>query len=135
MFPEPRTAPLQLGASGRLCNDVMWPPASRLAASGKDLSVLAQGPLPYGGPGTGHHSHRGVPSIAACFPSPLEALRRTPVQPRESGQAWTGVKLPSCLGGLKKPLQRLACCHNEWFSSELPSSLWLCCRQAFVCLG
>lgn len=68
-FAEPSTAPLQLGAPGRLCDDVMWSPASRLADCGKDLSVLAQGPVPYGGPGTGHPSHPG-PSFHFCT-SPL----------------------------------------------------------------
>lgn len=65
-------APLQLGASGRLYDDVICSPASSLAACAEDLSVLAQGPVPYGGPGTGHHTHPGFPSTSVHLPLLME---------------------------------------------------------------
>lgn len=68
----------------------MWPPASRLAASGKDLSVLAQGPVPYGGPGTGHCSHSGRSLYtAARLPFPVEIR----VYPGAAQGEWAGVDL------------------------------------------
>lgn len=54
----------------------------------EDLSVLAQGPVPHGGPGTGHHSHRRVPCLAARLPFPVE-IRVYPSAQRE----WAGMDL------------------------------------------
>lgn len=56
-----------------LCDDSRCgSPASHLAASGNSLSALAQGPVPYGGPGTGLHSHPGIPSTSVRLPFPVK---------------------------------------------------------------
>lgn len=62
----------------------LQPPAWQLVGG----SVLAQGPVPHGGPGTGHRSHRGIPCPAARLPFPV-GIR---VYPGAQGE-WAGVDL------------------------------------------